>query len=197
MKKFLAGVLIGVISVAAVGVIASNIYNAYDADFKVYVDGVEFESDTPIVVAENRTYLPLRDIGEALGVPVNWDEETKTVEVGYTMSKPAPFGVSQVLRIPGVARGWVTIEPVKDVEIVDGKRKIYLPCRMEGFEGYHEFKIILTSDSTGERLEYESVVDFKGLSMVVSEATFFLTEGVTDYKASVIMEGTELWFEIF
>lgn len=41
-----------------------------------------FVSDPPALAVDGRTYLPLRAMGEALGVPVNWNEELHQAEVG-------------------------------------------------------------------------------------------------------------------
>ncbi|MBR5538353.1 MAG: copper amine oxidase N-terminal domain-containing protein, partial [Clostridia bacterium] len=45
------------------------------------VDGEEVELDSPAYIDEgnNRTYLPVRFVAEALGATVGWDEATKTV----------------------------------------------------------------------------------------------------------------------
>lgn len=56
-------------------------FNAVTAGFKVMVNGKEFVSENPAMVINDRTYLPLRAMGDCLGVFVDWDEETKTVIV--------------------------------------------------------------------------------------------------------------------
>ena len=56
-------------------------FSAVPATFKVMVDGVEFISENPAMVINDRTYLPLRAMGDCLGVFVDWDEETQTVIV--------------------------------------------------------------------------------------------------------------------
>lgn len=56
-------------------------FDAVTAGFKVMVDGEEFVSENPAVVIEDRTYLPLRAMGDCLGVFVDWDGENQTVIV--------------------------------------------------------------------------------------------------------------------
>ena len=56
-------------------------YEATDAGFKVYVDGEEFISENPPIVVEGRTYLPLRAMGDLLGVNVQWNDKIGQVEV--------------------------------------------------------------------------------------------------------------------
>ena len=84
MKKFLMGFLTGAVLFASIGVIAAVTYIANPVDFKVMVNGEEFISDPPALEVEGRTYLPLRAIGDALGVPVSWNEELRQAEVGTT-----------------------------------------------------------------------------------------------------------------
>lgn len=100
MKKFIAGVLVGVLLVSTA--FAAS-YVAESATFKVFVNGKEFTSNPSALVVEGRTYLPLRAIGEALGVPVNWNAELNQAEVGitptpstnYSRMNPAPINVAQ------------------------------------------------------------------------------------------------------
>lgn len=86
MKKFIAGFIIGAMLFGALGVFAAT-YVAQPATFKVLVNGKEFVSEPPALVVEGKTYLPLRAIGDAIGVPVNWNEELKQAEVGKTIPK--------------------------------------------------------------------------------------------------------------
>lgn len=81
MKKAIVGFLTGALIFGSIGVFAGN-YVANTVDFKVMVNGKEFTSDPPPLEVEGRTYLPLRAIGDALGVPVEWNEELRQAEVG-------------------------------------------------------------------------------------------------------------------
>ena len=102
MKKFITGTCAGIALASTIALAAS--YMAEDASFKVFVNGEEFTSSKAVVI-DGRTYLPLRAIGDALGVPVNWNDESKQVEVGnsisaagqdeYSRSNPAPLNTLQ------------------------------------------------------------------------------------------------------
>ncbi len=81
MKRAIAGFMAGALIFGSIGVFAGN-YVANTVDFKVMVNGKEFTSDPPPLEVEGRTYLPLRAIGDALGVPVGWNEELRQAEVG-------------------------------------------------------------------------------------------------------------------
>ena len=104
MKKFVSGFLVGALISAGIGTLAVQ-YVASPVDFKVLVNGEEFVSNPPALEVEGRTYLPLRAMGEALGVPGTWNEEARQAEVGsakpassesgYSRNNPAPIGTSQ------------------------------------------------------------------------------------------------------
>ena len=85
MKRFICGFLAGATLFATAGVFAVQ-YAANPVDFKVLVNGKEFASDPPALEVNGRTYLPLRAMGEALGVPVSWNEELRQVEVGEMLA---------------------------------------------------------------------------------------------------------------
>ncbi len=103
MKRFISGVTVGLLISSTIAFAAT--YTAHQAGFKVLVNGKEFTSDPPPLVVEGRTYLPLRAMGDALGVPVEWNAELKQAEVGttipvaeqktYSRTNPAPIGTSQ------------------------------------------------------------------------------------------------------
>lgn len=105
MKKFISGFIVGALIFSMLGVFAAVSYVANPVDFKVMVNGKEFVSDPPALEVDGRTYLPLRAMGEALNVPVNWNEELRQAEVGHTAStaetneysrnNPAPLNTIQ------------------------------------------------------------------------------------------------------
>jgi len=81
MKKFILGFICGAVLFVAIGVIATT-FTAEVVQFPVFVNGDEFTSDPMPVLIEGRTFLPLRAMGDALGVEVYWNEELRQVEVG-------------------------------------------------------------------------------------------------------------------
>jgi len=50
--------------------------------FKVVVNGDEKQFVQPIVTIDDRTYIPLRELSETLGMEVNWDAESQTITIG-------------------------------------------------------------------------------------------------------------------
>lgn len=104
MKKFISGFLAGAIVFGSMGVFAAS-YVANPAGFKVFVNGKEFKSDPVVLEVNGSTYLPLRAMGEALGVPVKWNAELGQAEVGttptesksYSRTNPAPINEVQTI----------------------------------------------------------------------------------------------------
>ena len=108
-------------------------YTANPVSFKVLVNGNEFVSDPPPLEVDGRTYLPLRAIGEALGVPVNWNEELKQAEVGngspvaqvgqYSRQNPAPINTVQTINIDNYSEKYSVA--VRVMETIRGEDEIY------------------------------------------------------------------------
>lgn len=46
---------------------------------RIFVDGREIATDAPPVIVQNRTFVPVRFVSEALGAQVEWDAKTRTV----------------------------------------------------------------------------------------------------------------------
>lgn len=92
MKKYILGFVVGSIVTLGVSTFADEIttFVANKATFDVVVNGEKLASDKPVVAIEGNTYLPLKDIGKALDVPVTWNNDLKRVEVGITVSTTQP-----------------------------------------------------------------------------------------------------------
>lgn len=89
MKKALLGFVIGFMVASSFAAFATNtdIFTAQKATFGIEVDGENFEGENPPVVIGGRTYLALRDTGEALGIEVNWNEKERQVEISKGQEK--------------------------------------------------------------------------------------------------------------
>ena len=80
------GVSLMVLIVVVMSSIMSLVGAASDQDvlarivpFKVFANGIEKTFEQPIVIIEERTYIPLREAAETLGVDVNWHGERKLI----------------------------------------------------------------------------------------------------------------------
>lgn len=124
MKKTIFGIIIGLVIGTFGMVFAQEIatYVVETANFPILVNGKEFKTDKPIVTIDGSTYLPLRAIGEALGVKINWNEEKFQAEIGempdaskYSRLNPAPIGIIQVVTFENILDKCTAEVTVKEV----------------------------------------------------------------------------------
>lgn len=110
--------------ILGIGVTASagSVLSAKFAQFKVFVDGHLYDGkDNPIIV-NNRTYLPLAEIGKLLNVQVKWNEEKSRVEVGKPVTDD--LGIKEVrlflndVEIPVPEGGYQYLVCVKNNELM-------------------------------------------------------------------------------
>lgn len=75
MKKFILGVLVGVSITASSSVFADDIISKVDAyinpTIPVTLDGKTITLNKPVAVIDGSSYLPLKDLGSAIGKEVN------------------------------------------------------------------------------------------------------------------------------
>lgn len=151
MKKFILGFVAGALIFGAIGVFAAS-YVADVADFKVLVNGKEFISDPPALVVEGRTFLPLRAIGDALGVPVNWNEELQQAEVGITPQTGDGVGVVDGKYNIGI----LSVSKTKDYE---GKDAVVVNFRYtNNSEETKSFMLAVASKAFQNNVELESAI---------------------------------------
>lgn len=74
MKKFIVGLLVGLIMATSVGLYAENI-DVTIGGVDIYVDGKKM--DKPILRWNGNAYIPLREVLEETGSLVYWNEEGK------------------------------------------------------------------------------------------------------------------------
>lgn len=97
-----------------------------DTDVKVTADAKEFnvngesvELDVPAQIINGSMMLPLRAVGEATGLEVNWDGDTKTVDL-----KTLNYSVNEVLGDDvefnyDPETGWVSVKPKEETVTED------------------------------------------------------------------------------
>lgn len=122
MKKFLLGFLTAVILGITTTVFAAT-YNAVTATFPVFVNGVKFETDKPILAIEGSTYLPLKAVGEALGINVVWNTDASCVDISSNELKSGNFTLKQGQYVVGedIASGKYNCVAVKGSGNFTGK----------------------------------------------------------------------------
>ena len=132
MRKFLAGLIAGVIIMVSVPVIAQNINAVIDDSLILMIDGeVQTLPESYHILRYGiRTYLPIRYVAESLGATVAWNDsmglisitspEPRTVEVERIVEK-------EVEKIVYVDR---EVEPTsasyRETPVSDTKDRVYL-----------------------------------------------------------------------
>jgi hypothetical protein len=142
MKKLVSGLVIGgILATCPLTYAETTSWIADMATFKVMVRGTEFISENPAVAVEGRTYLPLRAMGDVLGVSVEWNDELKQAEVD--MAEKAPSTNSTIAPTKPTKTRWTATKATFKV-MVRGKEFIsenpplvldgrtYLPLRALG-----------------------------------------------------------------
>ena len=199
MKKFICGFLSGAVLLGAVGAFAVS-YVANVADFKVLVNGKEFVSDPPALEVEGRTYLPLRAMGDALGVPVSWNDELYHAEVGtaapapvegeYNRNNPAPINTVQRIvvdnytekytadiRILETVRGEENIAKIRKSAVTDEKAN-------EGYElllAKVAFTVVEVSDDKAVDVSYSRFKPFTS-SNVETDSAYLHMDGTAGFN---------------
>ncbi|CAB3394962.1 copper amine oxidase N-terminal domain-containing protein [Kyrpidia spormannii] len=100
-----------------------EMYNALGkTGTQVFVDGLQPSFDVPPVVQDGRTLVPIRQIAEALGATVNWNQGTVTIRrekqtVTLRIGDPsaAVNGQSVTLDVPPELSGGRTLVPLRFV----------------------------------------------------------------------------------
>ncbi|MDR6551552.1 stalk domain-containing protein [Paenibacillus qinlingensis] len=104
-------------------VVSSNAYAA-DSKIAVYLDGNELTFDTPPIITDGTTLVPLRKIFETLGSQIQWDNTTRTVTatkgdilITYKIGEKNGYknGKSVTLEVPGVISNGSTLVPLRFV----------------------------------------------------------------------------------
>lgn len=132
MKKFLAGLIVGCLFIGTCFA-AQEAFTALKATFSILINGEKFVSDKPAVVVDGSTYLPLKAIGESLGIKISWNTEKKQVEIGestpitsqFNFKNPAPLNINQVMFIDDYSIGKCKFE-IAVKEVVRGDNAWYM-----------------------------------------------------------------------
>ncbi|MGI6484760.1 MAG: stalk domain-containing protein [Tepidanaerobacteraceae bacterium] len=103
---------------------ASSTY-ALTQDIKVVLNGQKIEFDVKPILINNRTMVPFRKIGEALGAAVHWEQDTRTIK--------AYKGSTSVTLKVGSPTAYIDRNPVKlDVSPVIRDGRTLVPLRFFG-----------------------------------------------------------------
>jgi len=114
----------GLISLLTVIMLFSSASVFAQGKIKIYIDGSALKVSVAPIVEKGTTLVPMRSIFEALGVPLNWDKNTKTVsakqgnkEIKLTIGKTAAYvnGKKVTLAVPAKVVKGNTMVPLRFV----------------------------------------------------------------------------------
>ncbi len=138
MKKrmsFICGFLIGSFlfggSIAyAAGILAEH------SSHRVYVDGNEIELEAYVI--EGNNYVKLRDVGEAVGFNVWWNEENRSVQIQsdqpYTGEKPAEDIPTAIVRLLNDYRAEHELKEVTVSEVLTNAAQDYAATKPQAHD---------------------------------------------------------------
>ncbi|MBB6214752.1 hypothetical protein HNQ80_000835 [Anaerosolibacter carboniphilus] len=89
MKKFISGLIVGIMAASMTFVFADQ------SVIKLIVNGKEIQSDVPPQIINGRTLVPARPLAEALNAKVEWDEKYRAVIV-TSVSESTPKDLPSV-----------------------------------------------------------------------------------------------------
>lgn len=85
MKKFVIGLLVGIALTISGSVFAEDGLEKITAylrkDLPIKLDGQQLKLQNPPIVYDGSTYVPLRELSGIVGVGVEWNDKTQTVEL--------------------------------------------------------------------------------------------------------------------
>ena len=84
--RFISGFVAG-------AVLAGGIVAAHD-EIRVYINGMRLNEQ--VIMSNDRTYVPLRAVGESLGAQVEWDEKSNSAFITFTEDDAVAKIVEQV-----------------------------------------------------------------------------------------------------
>lgn len=82
-KTFVIGLIVGLLLTTGVFASSEQIQAVF-VDFKLSINGENFNLKSTPIVYNGTSYLPVRDIGEVLGYKVDYDSKTKTIILNNT-----------------------------------------------------------------------------------------------------------------
>lgn len=105
-------VLLISLPVSVSATVANEIIAQLAAHYKIVSNGVAVDTgeDVPIKY-NNKTYLPVRAVGEALGFEVKWDEKTQTVHLNSKAGTPPKSDSQPVIQNKDIEIITVGVKP--------------------------------------------------------------------------------------
>ena len=183
MKKLIVLGLIVIIMVSMVVSSAdiSDELKVVVAPFKIIVDGEEKTFEMPIIVINGRTYLPLRETAETLGIGIDWIGEEKTIVVSTKEEVDFPYELNLFLYFE--TQGIVTV--IYNINVLNEDGKIKLTVEYNKPYDFIDTKEFLKN---GPKYEYSEEIYLK--SEQSKKILDILTQDL-EYSVNLVPSGSE------
>ncbi len=94
MKKFVFGLIAGFILATMTTAFAMTQLSAYiNPDIKININGESLKTEVVSVTETQKNYASVRDIAEALGATVTWNQKTKTIDIVSNKNKESEVDI--------------------------------------------------------------------------------------------------------
>lgn len=94
MKRIFIGIIIGIVLTFSTTVFSETVkeYILKKVSYPILVNGIEYiDEELPALNYEGNTYVPLRAVGDILGVGVRWNDELNRAEIDNVIEEQMPI----------------------------------------------------------------------------------------------------------
>lgn len=195
MKKFILGLITGLLlSTMTVSFAASKLTAYFNPDVKINIDGVPLKAEIVSVDETQKNYAPVRDVAEALGATVTWNQETKSIDI---ISKESEVSVVSNTAVNQVQYDYKTKLPInaefvtyKNIEnAVKYNDIIYISSDDFRAIGNFSYALIDTEKIVFQNRNNKDI--FVTIDLTNKSNYFYNSIGVMYIKASLIEEYLE------
>lgn len=169
MKKFLSGLLLGILLTVALPALAQQ------SAIKLIVNGKEVPCDPPPQMINNRVFVPVRFVAEALGANVDWNHEKNTVIINTNINDQQPTQTKEVTTMPlsGMINVQVNnklIENAQKEVIINGE--IYISIRLLSELLADSGKIVSVTVPPGQIGYDQMVINYANVAKTIDNHTY-------------------------
>lgn len=215
MKKFVSGIVVGVLLMASASVFADNGLQQISAYLRpllpIKLDGQKVELKNAPIIYEGSTYLPLRELAGLVGKEVYWNEAEQSVELGQRIptekpgATPAPSAtptpsatpVPTPTSTPGVTSP--TFEflpsylPISGASALKVNGTIYLPLAA----GADKYQLTIILEDKTKVAKFSDIGTVAFVNDYVSGVDAFSYQGVVYLKETMLADMSTIAKQIF
>lgn len=182
LRKVVIGIIVGFMLSMSTVVFGADIkeYILKKVEYPILVNGIEYiDEELPALNYEGNTYVPLRAVGDILGVGVHWNDELNRAEIGENT-------------IEEVVEEQVDEENSDEPEVFEGYLKYkditYLSLR----EGAEKYGLTVSWNAETRTVIFENTnIQVKVSDDASNGVDGFMFQGRTYIKESIVIEASQ------